>query len=107
MRTREEVGRRPTERFLGCLIEVARDGEKALGSEEPAVRQLRQPARAKRGGEPATHGLDRARVIDRPVTLAAAGLVLADERGDAFEQRRFPAAVLADDDRDRFVEIEG
>ena len=50
--------------------------------------------------------LDRAGMIDRHIALAAAGLVVAGERRDAFEQRRFAGAVLADDDGDGAVETE-
>jgi hypothetical protein len=43
-------------------------------------------------------------MIDRPITLAAAGLVEAGEDGDAFEQGRFADAVLSDNDRNRPIE---
>jgi hypothetical protein len=45
-------------------------------------------------------------MIDRPVSLAAAGFVIAGEHGDPFQQRGFAGAVFADDDRDRAVETE-
>ena len=46
-------------------------------------------------------------MIDGTVALAATGLVITGERRDAFEERRFPRAVLADDDRHRLVESDG
>ena len=45
-------------------------------------------------------------MIDRHVSLAAAGFVIAGEHGDAFQQRGFAGAVFADDDGDRPVEIQ-
>jgi hypothetical protein len=45
-------------------------------------------------------------MVDRSVALAAAGLVVAGERRNALEQRRFAGAVLADDDGDGMVEGE-
>src|SRR5262245_8344279 len=45
-------------------------------------------------------------MIDRPVVLAAAGVIVACERSDAFEQRRFAGTVLADNDGDRPVETD-
>ena len=44
-------------------------------------------------------------MIDGPVAFAAAGIVIAAHRRDAFEKRRFAGPVLADDDGDG--EIEG
>lgn len=87
-------------------VEIARHREEALGPEEPAIGDFRQPARPERTGKRAAHGLDRLGMIDRAIALAAAGLVIAGEHGDAFEQRRFSGAVLADDDGDRPVEGE-
>src|SRR5689334_3034400 len=97
---REVVRWRSAERFARGFIEVARDREEALRTEEPAARHPRQPARPERDAEPTSHHFKRARVIDRHVSLAAAGLVVAGERRDALEQGRFPAAILANDDRD-------
>ena len=102
----EIVGWRAAESSSGRVVEVARDGEEALGAEEPAVGQLRQPCGAKRIGEPAAVGRQRAVVLGRPVALAATGTVIAGERGDRLEQRRLPRAVLADDDGDRPIEGE-
>ena len=45
-------------------------------------------------------------MVDRHITLAAAGFVIAGEHGDAFKQRRFARAILADDDGDRPVETQ-
>ena len=45
-------------------------------------------------------------MVDRHVSLAAAGFVIASQHGDAFQQRRFAGAVLADDDGDRPVETQ-
>jgi hypothetical protein len=45
-------------------------------------------------------------MIDRRVTLSAAGLVIAGEHGDALEQRRFAGAVLADDDGDGAIKAQ-
>jgi hypothetical protein len=45
-------------------------------------------------------------VIDRPITFAAAGFVIAGEHGDAFEQGGFAGPVLTDDDRDRTIEAQ-
>jgi hypothetical protein len=44
-------------------------------------------------------------MIDRPVTLAAAGFVIACQHGDPFQQRGFAGAVLAGDDGDRPIEV--
>jgi hypothetical protein len=43
-------------------------------------------------------------VVDRPITPAPAGLVIAGQHGNSFQQRRFAGAVFADDDGDRTVE---
>ena len=88
------------------LVEIARHREEALGAEEPAVGDLRQPARAQRARKLAAHRLQRVGMIDRHIALAAAGFVIARQRGDAFEQRRFAGAVFADDDGDGAVEIQ-
>jgi hypothetical protein len=45
-------------------------------------------------------------MIDRHIPFAAARFVIARERGDAFQQRRFAGAVLAHDDGDGAVEPE-
>ena len=42
-------------------------------------------------------------MIDRPVTLAATGLVISGEHRDPFEQGGFAGAVFTGDDRDRLV----
>ena len=80
--------------------------KKALGAEEPAVGDLRQPARAQRLRQLAAHLFQRLRMVDRHVALAAARLVVAGKRGDAFERRRFAGTVLADDDGDGMLEGE-
>ena len=43
-------------------------------------------------------------MIDRAISLAAAGFVIAGQHGDAFEQGGFAGAVFAGDDGDRPVE---
>lgn len=68
-------------------VEIARHREEALGPEEPAISDFRQPARPERAGEPAARRFARQRMVDRAIALAAAGLVIAGEDGDAFEQR--------------------
>src|SRR6185437_9081143 len=96
---REEVG--------GCTadgVKISRDREKTFRAEEPALGDLWQPARAQRLRQFATLHLDRAGVIDRHIALAAARSVITGERGDAFQQRRLPGAVLADDDGDGALE---
>jgi hypothetical protein len=45
-------------------------------------------------------------VIDRHVTLAAAGLVVSGEHRDAFQQSGFASAVLAYDDGDRAIKAQ-
>jgi hypothetical protein len=45
-------------------------------------------------------------MVDRHVSLAAAGFVIASQHGDAFQQRRFAGAVLADDDGDGAIEAQ-
>jgi hypothetical protein len=45
-------------------------------------------------------------MIDRPITLAAAGLVIAREHGDAFQQGGFTGAVFADNDGDGSIETQ-
>jgi hypothetical protein len=45
-------------------------------------------------------------MIDRPITLAAARLVVTGQRSDTFQQSRFAAAVFANDDGDGVVEGE-
>src|SRR6516165_6251080 len=45
-------------------------------------------------------------MVDRPIALAAARLVVAGKHGNALEQRRLAGAVLADDDGDGVVECE-
>ena len=88
------------------LIQVSRDREKTLRPEEPAVGDLWQPTGAQRLGELATHRLDRVGVIDRPISLAATGLVESHQPGDPFQQGRFAGAVLADNDGDGAVKAE-
>jgi hypothetical protein len=45
-------------------------------------------------------------VIDRHVTLAAAGFVVSGEPGDALQQSGFASAVFADNDRDQVIETQ-
>src|SRR5215467_10441191 len=81
----------------------ARQREEAFRAEEPAVCDLRQPGRAQRVREPIANlpgrcGHDRA--------AGAAGVVIAGERRDAFEDRRLADVVLADEDRYNAIEFE-
>ena len=107
----EKVGRRRAALRVAVVVErdlvqVARHREEAFGSKEPAIGDLRQPARAQCLRQPPAHGLDGGGVIDRHVALAAAGFVVAGERGDPFQERRLAGAVLAHDDGDGAVEAE-
>ena len=45
-------------------------------------------------------------MIDRQISLGAAGFVIAREHGDALQQGRFAGAVLADDDGDGAIETQ-
>src|SRR5262249_50840295 len=67
---------------------------------------LRQPVRPQRIREATDARLDRTRVVDGPMALAAAGVVIAGERRDPLQNGGFPGAVVADDDRDRAIELE-
>ncbi len=89
-----------------ALVEISRDREEALGAEEPAVGDFRQPARAQRLRKFSARLLDRIGMIDRPIALAAAGFVVAGEHRDALQQRRFPGAVFADDDGDGAIQVQ-
>ena len=105
VRMGQEVGRRPPSDSLRRLVEIARDGEEALGAEEPALvifgSQLARSASA--SAPPIASSAPNGRPAGSP---AAARLVVAGERGDAFEQRRFARAVLADDDGDGRSKLE-
>jgi hypothetical protein len=105
MRMGEKIRRRAAEGFARGLVEIARDREETFRPEEPTLCDLRQPACAQRLRELLAHRLEGAGVIDRPVALAAACLVIAGEHGHPFEQRRFAGAVLPDNDRDRAIEL--
>src|SRR5262249_50074807 len=105
MGVREEIGSNRAA-FARGLVEIARYREKTLSPEEPAIGDLRQPARAQRVRELSAHLLHRIGMIDRHVALATTGFVVAGKHRDAFEQRRFADAVLAHDDGDRLVETE-
>ena len=43
-------------------------------------------------------------MIDRPITLAAAGFVIAGEHGNPFQESRFAGPVFTNDDGDGTVE---
>ena len=43
-------------------------------------------------------------MIDRAISLAAAGFVISGKKRDPFQQRGFAGAVFTDDDRERPVE---
>src|SRR5436305_12634961 len=45
-------------------------------------------------------------MIDRPITLATAGLIIAREHGNPFQQRGLSGAVFADDDGEGPIETE-
>jgi hypothetical protein len=85
------------------LIQISCHREKTLGAKEPAVCDFRQPTCAQRFRKRTAHLLQRLRMIDRPVALAA-GVVVAGERRDALQDSRLSRAVLADDDGDRSFE---
>jgi hypothetical protein len=82
-------------------VEITRDREKCLRAEEPALRDLRQPAAAQGSRQLAARFLDSLGVIDGPIALAAARLVVTGKRSNSLQQRGFPGAILADDDGDR------
>ena len=88
------------------LVEISRDGKEAFGAEEPAVGDLRQPARAQRLRKLPAHRLERIGMIDRPIALATAGFVISGKHGDAFQKGGFAGAVFADDDGDGAVEAQ-
>src|SRR5690349_20606191 len=106
MRVRKEIRRRAAHRLLRRLVEIACDAEEALGAEEPAIGEARQPGGAERLAERGAARLERPRVVERHVALAATGLIEAGKGRDAFEDGRFAGAVLSDDDRDRTLEGE-
>src|SRR5579862_9918417 len=107
MGVREEVRRRWSEGIVKRrLYQISRHREKALRTKEPAIGDLRQPARAQRLRQPAAHHLDCISMINRPVSLAAAGLIVAGKRRDPLQQRRFARAVLADNDGDGALEAQ-
>src|SRR5689334_2027509 len=85
-------------------VEISRHRKESLGTEEPALGDLGQPTCAKRLRQLASHHFKGRRVVDRPVALAAAGLVVTCECGDALKQGRLSCAVLANNDRDGAVE---
>jgi hypothetical protein len=88
------------------LIEISGNREEALGAEEPALPDLRQPTRPQRVGHCPAPLFEGPGMVDRAIPRATPALVEAGEHGDTFEQRRVPRAVLADDDRHRPVEGE-
>src|SRR5229473_6154836 len=45
-------------------------------------------------------------MIDRPITLAAAGFVIAGEHGNPFQESGFAGPVLTDDDGDGPIETQ-
>ena len=45
-------------------------------------------------------------MIDRPITLAAAGLIIAGEHRDPLEQSGFAGTVFADDDGDGAIQAQ-
>src|SRR5262249_14232820 len=71
-----KVRRRSTGLDCGA-VEIARHGEEALGPEEPAGGDPRHPRRTQCLRKSASHHLDGAGMIDRPISLAATGLVIA------------------------------
>src|SRR5262249_58556960 len=88
-------------------VEIARHREEAFGAEEPAGGDFGHPRRAQSLGEPTPHCLDGAGMVDRPVALAAACVVIAGQRRDALEECGLAGAVLTDDYRYCFVEGDG
>jgi len=101
VRMGEEIRRR-----AASPVEISRDGEETLGPEEPAVGDLRQPAGTQRFGKLAARDLDRIGMIDRPITLAAAGFVISGQHRDPLQQRRLSGPVFAGNDGDRAIKAE-
>src|SRR6266852_732216 len=93
--------RRRSTGFKRSAIEIACNGKEAFRLEEPAARDLRQPARTERRRKASPGRLDRAGVIDGPVAFAAARIVVSRQRGDPFEQGRLSGPVLSHDDGNR------
>ena len=98
---REEVRRGAPD-----FVEISRDGKETLRPKEPAVGDFWQPTRAKRGRQLTARDLARGGMVDRPVALAAAGLVISGKHCDTLQQRRFAHAVFADDNGDGAVELQ-
>ena len=85
-------------------VHLARDAEQAFRLEKPPVGDLGQPARTQGVGQRGTAPVHRLLVIDQPVSLPAAGLVIAREGGQRLDQRGFAGPVLAHDHRQRRIE---
>ena len=93
VRMREEI-RRGGADIKGRGIEVARDRKETFRAKEPATGDFRQPGGAQRARELSPHRLERARMIDGPIALPPASLVIACQCRNAFQQRRFSSAVF-------------
>ncbi len=92
---------------IACgFIKVTRDGEEGFGPKEPACGDLGQPGGAQDRGQRRTASIDGARVIDRPVSLATAGLVKAANGGHGLDQRGFASTIFANEDRHRRRQFE-
>lgn len=101
--TKNQVEGRSTAQAL-----IHRDSERPKRSSPPgrtSHRDLRQPACPQRLRQPAAHHLTGARMIDRPITFAAACLVETRKSRNSFQEGRLPGPVFAHDDRDCFVEL--
>ena len=86
MRPGQEVRWGPA-RVQRRLIEIAGDRVERFGAEEPAGGDLRQPVRTQRISQRRAALVDGAGMVDRPVALAAAGLVIASQRADRLKKR--------------------
>src|SRR5262245_50980781 len=88
-------------RWWGRLLPPWQQREKAFPPEEPAVRHLRQPARAQGVRKPiADRRLDAARRID------LAGVLVARDGRDACEDGRLADAILANENCHGAIELE-
>src|SRR4029453_13136872 len=81
-------------------------GKEALGAKEPTLGDFWKPGCTQRFRKLSTHGLARIGMIDRPVALAAAGLVITGQNGDALEQGGFAGAVFTGNDGNGSIETQ-
>lgn len=100
MGMRQEV--RPS---AGQIIEIAGNSPEGFSAEEPAGGHLGQPGRAQMLRQFRSRRVDRARMVDGPIALAATGLVITGNSGDRFDQGGLAGAILAQDDGHRRREL--